>query len=117
MFAAFKSIHFQFDMAFMQKHFPSALSVLFFECFFLECFSFAVIRNENSVNFSVSLMIFHQRGFSSVHFFSSFFCHFNEVLDLKYSLREVPLQNIIKTVRGECDDDRRNFRQAEIERK
>lgn len=69
-FAAFKSVRFQFDMAVdMQKHFLSALSASFLECFhtsFLSTSRFAVIRNENSVNFCVPLIIFLQRGF--LHF-------------------------------------------------
>lgn len=68
--AAFKSAGFQFDMAVdMQKHFLSALSASFLECFHSSLSStsrFAVIRNENSVNFCVPLMIFLQRGF--LHF-------------------------------------------------
>lgn len=68
--AAFKSVRFQFDMAVdMQKHFLSALSASFLECFHSSLSSasrFAVIRNENSVNFCVPLMIFLQRGF--LHF-------------------------------------------------
>lgn len=101
-----------------------ALSGLFLECFsVLECCSFAIIRTENSVNFNVSLMIFHQRGFFFVSFslFLSSRCRFNEVLDpvkilfvpLTTSSNEVPLKLKLKswTIRKKIV----TFRRAEID--
>lgn len=57
----------------------------------LECFSrvLLIIRNKNSVNFNIPLMIFHQRVFPPhIFIFPLPFYHFNEVFNHKKEVKK-----------------------------